>query len=161
MPVRRGGAKSFLDRNPFHAPKAVFEKLVCLRFDPIGDGALRRPAVWRIVLEAAVMGRIVRGRDDDAVGESCLAPAVVGENRVGDDRRRRVFIPLRDHDVHPVGRQHLQRAGKSRHGKRMRVHAEKQRAIDLLLLAVQANSLTDGENMPFVESLLESGAAMS
>ena len=107
------------------------------------------------------MGRIVRRRDDDAVGESRLAPAVVGENRVGNGRGRGVFIPLRDHDLHAVGRQHLKRAGKRRHGERMRVHAEKQRAIDLLLLPVQANGLTDGEDMPFVESLVECGTAMS
>ena len=161
MPVRRGGAKGFLDRHPFHTPKAVLKKLVCLRFDPIGDGALRRPAAWGVVLEATIMGRIVRGRDHDAVGESCLAPAVVGENRMRYDRGWRIFILLRDHDIHPVGRQHLQRAGKSRHRKRVRVHTEKQRAIDLLLPAIQANSLTDGENMPFVESFLESGAPMS
>ena len=160
MPVRRGGAKSFLERNPFHTQKAVLEKLVCLRLDPGGDGGFRRPAVWRVVFEAAVMGRIVRRRDHDAVGESGLAPAVVGENRVGNGRGRGIFISLRDHDFHPVCRQHLQRAGKSRHGKRMRVHAEKQRAIDLLLLAVQANGLTDGEDMPFVESLFECGTAM-
>ena len=43
----------------------------------------------------------------------------------------------------------------------MRVHAEKQRAIDLLLLPVQANGLTDGEDMPFVESLFECGTTMS
>src|ERR1019366_1340120 len=42
----------------------------------------------------------------------------------------------------------------------MRVHAEKQRTIDLLLLPVQANGLTDGQDMPFIESSLEGRAAM-
>ena len=42
----------------------------------------------------------------------------------------------------------------------MGIHAEKQRAIDLLFLSVQANGLTDGEDMPFVERLLECGTAM-
>ena len=76
-------------------------------------------------------------------------------------RGRGVFIALREHDFHPVGRQHFKRAGKRRHRKRMRVHAEKQRAIDLLLLPVQANGLTDGEDMPFIESLVECGTTMS
>ena len=95
-------------------------------------------------------GKVMVGRQqslasgDDAVGESCLAPAVVRENRVGNDRGWGIFIPLRNHDFHPVCRQHPQRAGKSRHRECMRVHAEKQRAIDLLLLPVQANGLTDG-----------------
>ena len=107
------------------------------------------------------MRRIVRRRDDDAVGESGLAPAVVRENRVGNDRGRSVFVSLCEHDFHSVGRQHLKRAGQRRHRERMRVHAEKQRAIDLVLLSVQANRLADGQDMPFVESLFECGTAMS
>jgi hypothetical protein len=57
--VRRRGVKSLLDRNPFHTQKDILEKLVCLRFDPIGDGLFRRPAVWRVILETTIMGRIV------------------------------------------------------------------------------------------------------
>ena len=103
----------------------------------------------------------MRRRDDDAVGASRLAPAVVRENRVGDGRGWGIFLPLREHDIHPVGRQHFQGAGQGRHGERMRVHAEKQRAIDLLLLPVQTNGLTDGKDMPFIESLFECGTTMS
>jgi hypothetical protein len=40
-------------------------------------------------------------------------------------------------------------------------YAEKQRALDLLPLPVQANGLTDGEDMPFIEGLLECGTTMS
>ena len=43
----------------------------------------------------------------------------------------------------------------------MRIHAEKQRAIDFLLLPVQANGLTDGQNMPLVESPIKRGTAVS
>jgi hypothetical protein len=43
----------------------------------------------------------------------------------------------------------------------MRVHAEKQRAIDLLLFSVQANGLTDGKDVPFIKRLLEGRTAMS
>jgi hypothetical protein len=42
----------------------------------------------------------------------------------------------------------------------MRIHAENQRAIDLLLLPVYANGLTDGEDMPFIEGLFECGTTM-
>ena|SRR5438094_1841241 len=107
------------------------------------------------------MGRIMRGCHDNAIGESRRASAVVGENRVGHGRSWRIFIPLREHDVHPIGRQYFQRTGKSWHGEGMRVHAEKQRAIDLLLLPVQTNGLTDGQNMPFIERLVECGTTMS
>ena len=161
MPVRRGGAKGFLEGNRFTSPKARLEKFVGLCLDPVGNGEFRRPAVGRVIFEAAVMRRIMRGRDDNAVGQSCLAPAIVSENRVRNCRGRRVFIAFREHDFHPIGRQHLQRAGQSRHGKRMRVHAQKQRAVDVLLRSIQANSLGDGQDMPFIESLVECGTAMS
>lgn len=45
MSVRRGGVKSFLERNSFQADKAILEKLVCLRLDPGGDSGFSRPAV--------------------------------------------------------------------------------------------------------------------
>ena len=77
------------------------------------------------------------------------------------DRSRGIFVSRRDHYIYSVGRQHLQSAGKSRNRERMCVHTEKQRAINLLLPAVQANGLADGENMPFIESLLECGTTMS
>ena len=73
VPVRCGGAQRLLVRNPVHAAQAAFEKLVRLRLDPVRDGWLRRPAVGWIVLEAAVMGRIVRRRDHDAVGKTCFS----------------------------------------------------------------------------------------
>ena len=43
----------------------------------------------------------------------------------------------------------------------MRVHAKKQRAINLVLLPVQTNSLADGEDVPFIEGLVECTPAMS
>ena len=72
----------------------------------------------------------------------------------------RVFVILGNHDFHAVGRQHFERAGKRRFGKGVRVNAEKQRAVDALLLAIAANSLTNGKDMPFVEALVECRTAM-
>jgi hypothetical protein len=43
----------------------------------------------------------------------------------------------------------------------VRVHAEKERAIELLLLPIQTNGLTDGEEMLSIERLVECGATMS
>ena len=101
------------------------------------------------------MRRVVRRRDHDAVGEPGRASAVVCENRVRDDRGRRVFVALGEHDVHAVGGQDFKRARKRRHRERMRVHPEKQRAVDLVLLAVQANRLSDGQDVPLVERRVE------
>jgi hypothetical protein len=43
----------------------------------------------------------------------------------------------------------------------MRVHPKKQRAIGLVLLSIKANRLTDGEDMPLIEGLVECGTPMS
>ena len=43
----------------------------------------------------------------------------------------------------------------------MSIHAEEQWAIGLLPFSVQAHGLTNGEDVPFVESLLECRATMS
>jgi len=43
----------------------------------------------------------------------------------------------------------------------MRIHPDKQWAIDFLLLPILANCLTDREDVPFVERLVEGGAAVS
>ena len=42
----------------------------------------------------------------------------------------------------------------------MRVHAKKQRAIDLVLLSVQTNRLADGQDLPLIKSLFERRTAM-
>ena len=65
------------------------------------------PPCGGLYLNAAVLRRIVRGRDDDAVGEAARPAAVVGEDGVGDDRSRRIAaIPI-DHDLDAIGREHL------------------------------------------------------
>ena len=61
------------------AAKFVGEQRVRLLFNPPRHAGISRSAVRRVVLEAAVLGRVVRGRDDDAVGESRRAIAIVGE----------------------------------------------------------------------------------
>ena len=101
------------------------------------------------------MWRIVRRCDDDPVGEAGLAPVVVSKNRVGNNRRGSIFVPFREHDFHAVGRQYFKSARQRRNGERMRIHSKKQRAVDPVLLSVEANRLTDGENVPLIESLVE------
>jgi hypothetical protein len=123
--------------------------------DPPGDVFIRRTAVGRVVLEAATIRRIVRGGNDDAVRQPAFAATVVREYGVRNHGCGCVFIPVRKHDFHTVGRQHLKRAGQRRLRKRMRVDAQEQRAIDTLLLAVGTNGLTDGQHMPFVKAGFE------
>ena len=88
-----GQTKVFLVRGPClegrgerHALRTAIsaaQQFVGPVLDPVRHVGVGGATVGRIVLEAAVLGRIVRRRDDDAVGEMLLAAAVVDEDRVG------------------------------------------------------------------------------
>ena len=114
MRMRGGGAAGTLERYPRHAAQAVGNEGVGLLFYPLRDVSIRRPAVGRIVFEAAESRRVVRRCDDDAVGEAALATAIVGENRVRDYRGRRVTIVSIDHHLDAIRRQHFQSAAQKR-----------------------------------------------
>ena len=144
-----GGQRHALDATQ------VCQQTVRLGFDDAGDLRIRRSAVGGVVLEAAVVGWIVRGRDDDAVGEPILAPLVVNEDGVRNRRRRRVFVTFGDHDLDVVGSQHFERAGECRRRKCMGVEAQEQWPGDALLLAISADGLGDGQHMRLVEAAFE------
>ena len=114
----------------------------------------------RIVLETAVLWRVVRRRDHDAIGQSACSSTVVVENGVRDGGRWRVLAAFRDHDLDLIGRQDFESAGERRLGERMRVHPDKERSIDALLFAVNADGLRDGEDVPFIEGAIESRSAV-
>ena len=119
--------------------------------DPTGDVGVGRAAVGRVVLEAAVFGRIVRRRDDDAVGQVLGAAAVVDEDRLRDDGRRRDAVVALDDRLDAVGGEHFERRALRRAGEGVRVLAHVERAVDLLLLPVFADRLRDGEDVGFGE----------
>ena len=125
MAVCSGCAQRLLEGNPFSTLKSILEELVRSFLDPISDTGFRRTTVGRVVLEAAVIRRIMRWRDDDSVGESSFSPAVVGENRMRYRGCRRVFIVFSDHHFDAVGCQHLERTRKRGGRKRVSVHPKK------------------------------------
>ena len=139
------------------------EELIGPVLDPPGDLGVGGAARWRIVLEAAGVGRIVRGRDDDAVGESCrfAAAAVVVEDGLRDDRRRHRAVVAVEHDVDAVRGEHLERARAGGLGQRMGVAPEEERPVDPLGLPVETDGLGHGEDMRLVEARRERRAAMS
>jgi hypothetical protein len=157
-----GGSSTLglFERDSFHALEAAFQKRIGPGFDPSCDVVIRRAAVGRFVFEATVVGRIVRRRDDNAVGQSFIAAAVVSEYCVRNHRSGRVFILIREHDFHTIGRQHFERVRTSPNRQRVRVNAEIQRAAYAVALAVVTNSLTDGQHMPLVESDFKGAATM-
>ncbi len=133
---------------------------VGLLFYPFRDVSISRSAARRIVFEAAESWRVMRWCDDDAIRETGLATAIVGENRVRDYRGRRVTLVSIDHHVDAIRCQHLQSAGKSGLRKRMRIDADVERSVDALLLTIEANRLRDRENVRLIERVIERGAAM-
>src|SRR5215813_9471245 len=161
MGVYVGSASSALKRYSQHSPQVVGNEGVGLPFYPIGDVSVRRSAMGRIIFEAAESRRVMGRCDDDAVREAALATAIVGENRVRDDRSRSVTLVSVDHHVDSVGYQYLQSAGKSGLRKRVRIEADVERAVNALLLTIKANRLRDCENVRLVERVIERGTAMA
>lgn len=144
-----------------HIGKAILENLVRLRFDPARDLGLRRAAVGWVVLQAAMLGWIVRRRDDDPVGNPTRAAPIVIENRKRHRRRGCVLILIGDHDVHALRSEHFQRARLRRDGQGVSIHAEEQRTVDSLRAAIQADRLCDREDVRLVERVAERRTAMA
>src|SRR5258707_4576905 len=60
VPVRRGGAQPLLVWDAVYAFEAALHQLIRPSFDPAGDAAIGRSTIGRVVLEPAVVRRIVR-----------------------------------------------------------------------------------------------------
>src|SRR5262245_65659458 len=105
-----GSASSAFKRYSRYSAQVVGNESVGLPFYPFGDVSVRRSAMGRIVFEAAESRRVMRRCDDDAVREAALATAIVGENRVRDDRGRSVSVVSIDQYVDAIGYQNLESA---------------------------------------------------
>ena len=160
VPVRRVRAESSLEPHPFYAGIAAPQKVIGAVLDPPGHVDIGRTSVSRVVLEAAVLRRVMRRGDDNAVGELLASPAIVDEDRVRDDRRRRHPVVLLDDGVHAVGGEDFERRALGGPGKRVRIPPHEQRAIGALQAPEVADGLGDGQNMGFVERAAQRRAAM-
>ena len=118
------------ERNALDLGVAGSEQGVGAVLDPRRDVGVGRSAVGRVVLEAAVGGGVVRRRDHDAVALVVGAAAVVDEDRVRDDGRRRHAVVALEDRLDAFGRQNLERRPLGRAGEGVRVLAQKKRAVD-------------------------------
>jgi hypothetical protein len=75
---------------------------------------------------------MVRGRDDNTIGEPRLPAAIVRQERMRNHQGRRIFVPWCDHHLDSVCRQHLKRGCAGRDRQRLGVASQKQRAIGSL-----------------------------
>ena len=125
--------------------------LIGAPLDPRGDFGVGGTAVRRVVLEAAVFGRVVRRRHHDAVGIARVVPVVL-ENGKRHGRRRRELPLRRDAGLDPVRSEHLERGSRGRLGQRVRVDAHVERPVDPLRHAVVTDRLRRREDVFLVEA---------
>ena len=104
------------------------DELVGAVLDPLGGGGVGGAAVGWVVLEAAVLGWIVRGGDDDAVGAVELEVGVVGEDGVGEGGGGGVAEVFVDHDFDVVGGEDLEGGGEGGLGEGVGVLREEEGA---------------------------------
>ena len=90
-----------------------------------------------------------------------FASAVVDEDCVRDDRRRRHAVSLLDDRLHPVCRQYFERRALSRPRNRMCILAHIEGALSSLSFAVVADRLRDRENVSFGKRTAQRLAAMT
>src|SRR6266446_1195161 len=120
-----------------------------------------RPAVGRVVLEAAVLRRVVRWCDDDAIGQSLLAAAVMDNNGARNNWRRGYPILALDNSLGEVGREHLKSGSLRRAGESVSILAQIEWAISALHAAEIADRLGDCQDMSFCERATQRRASMA
>ena len=159
--VGRGRGPGLGERRPPDGLPARRQQLVGLVLDPAGDRGVGRAAVGWVVLEAAVLGRVVGRRDDDPVREVLRAPAVVAEDRVRDDRGGGVAVGGVHAHVDAVRDEDLQRGPERRLGQGVRVAADEQRPVRALAGAIAADRLGHRDDVGLVERAVERRPAVA
>src|SRR5882757_3522438 len=102
------GPDGHIERYPLHTYIVSSQEVVGSVLHPARYVRVGGTAVRRVVLEAAILGWVMRGRDHDAVREVPLAALVIYENGPRDNRRRRDAVVLLNDCIYVVGREDLQ-----------------------------------------------------
>ncbi len=108
-----------------------------------------------IVLETAILGRIMRRRHHDAIRQPHFSASIEIEDGTRDRGSRRVRALGSDAYVNVVGCQHFHRGGERGLGKRMRIDAQKERPVDSFIFAIVTDSLRDRQDVPLVERAIQ------
>ena len=73
--LRGRGFHCGVQRDAFHAGQFAFEQRICEVLNELCDAAIGRAAMRWVVFESAILGRIMRRRNDDAIRHGrCPAP---------------------------------------------------------------------------------------
>ena len=143
------------ERHSLHLGVAAAQQLVGSTLNPGGDVGVGWTAIGRVVLEAAVFGRIVRGSDDDAVGEVSIAAAVVDEDGPRDDGRRRHTVVTLHDGLDSIRGQHFDRGVLGRSGSGVRILSYIERTVDPFTAAIVADGLRDRQDVSLGERRTE------
>ena len=138
-----------------YARQAGAQKLIGVALNRAGHIGVRRTAVGRVVLEAAVLRRVMRRGYHDAVCQAVDPVAVVGEDGVGDRWSGRQAVRTVDQDRDAVGDEDLD----GRAGRRLRqgvaVPADEERPVDPPAASVAADRLRGGQDVGLIERSVE------
>src|SRR3954451_22061599 len=85
--IRRGRRKGFAQRDPADARKTRSEEAIGSSLDQLRDPGVSGTAIRRVVFEAAILRRVVRWRDHDAICQPCGPSLVVLQDCVRERRR--------------------------------------------------------------------------
>ena len=143
------------------ALQAVFEIAVGGALDAGGDVGIGRTAIGRIIFEAAILGRIVRRRDHDAVGEAiargpCCRSGSHARSPASACSRRAASI-ITSTPLAANTSSALATAGSASAWVSMPTNSGPERSG---ALPVIAQRLADRQDMHLVERIVERGAAM-
>src|SRR2546427_2522011 len=86
MRVGRARTTSLVVRHTPHALQISGKEGIRAILNPFRYLGIGRSTMRRVVLDAAVLRRIVRWGDDDTGCETPCSPSIIGEDRVRDDR---------------------------------------------------------------------------
>ncbi|CAB4906457.1 unannotated protein [freshwater metagenome] len=161
VPAGRVGSERPGERRAVHPGQSLDEVGVGAVLHRPGDVAAGRAAVRRVVLEAAVAGRVVAGGDHDAVGQARGLAPVGPQDGVADRRGGRVAVGVVDQDGDVVGGEHLQCGDPGRLGQPVGVAADEQRPVVPLALAVLHDRLGGGQDVRLVERAVQAGPAVA
>src|SRR5438105_9074162 len=137
------------------------QQRVCALLYPIRHFAIGRSAVSRVVLEPAVLGRVMRRGDDDTVSQAIGATAVMRQDNPRNRRSWRYAVAALNNRLDAVRCEDLERSALGRAGNRMRIAAHVERPADAMRAPVVANRLRDRQDVRLVERPRERRAPVS
>ena len=147
----RFGLQRLGERDAFYVFVFRTQELIRPSLDPPRCFRASRPSLRRVVFEPAVLGRIVRGSNDNSVCECRFFIFIVNQNRARDDRRRRETIVRLDNGFDAIYREHFENGSLRRSGQRVRILAQVKWTSDFPASAIIADRLRNRKDVRLIK----------